>query len=71
LDYFTRELARMPDIGRNMPADTDYLLKYGRTSNHWNEYVFLAYVNHQKDAVFLAGIPDILESLPQRDCAQT
>jgi hypothetical protein len=32
---------------------------------HWNEYIFLAYVNHQSDAIFLAGIPDIRESLPQ------
>ena len=70
LDYFARELARMPDIARNKPADTDYLLKHGPTANHWNEYVFLAYVNHQNDAVFLRGIPDILESLPQRDCAK-
>lgn len=70
LDYFAREISRMPDIGRNKPADADYLLKHGPSLNHWNEYVFLAYVNHQNDAVFLAGIPDILESLPQRDCAR-
>ena len=70
LDYFAREISRMPYIGRNKPADADYLLKHGPSLNHWNEYVFLAYVNHQNDAVFLAGIPDILESLPQRDCAR-
>ncbi|MEI8397069.1 MAG: hypothetical protein WCF85_20275 [Rhodospirillaceae bacterium] len=70
LDYYARVLSRMPDIGRNKPADTDYLLKHGLCPNYWNEYVLLAYVNHQTDAVFLAGIPDILESLPQRDCAR-
>jgi hypothetical protein len=32
--------------------------------NYWNEYIFLAYVNHRTDATFMAGIPDIRESLP-------
>ena len=40
------------------------LMKFGRSTNHWNEYVFLAYVNHQHDAVFLTGSPDVKGSLP-------
>ena len=30
----------------------------------WNDYVFEAYVNHQADAIYLAGLPDIPESRP-------
>ena len=41
-----------------------HLLKYGLSSNQWNEFVFLAYHHHQHDAVFLAGIPDVRDSLP-------
>jgi hypothetical protein len=40
------------------------LMKYGLSTNHWNEYIFLAYVNHQHDAIFLTGIPDVKGSLP-------
>jgi len=40
------------------------LMKHGLSTNHWNEYVFLAYVNHQHDAIFLKGIPDVKGSLP-------
>jgi hypothetical protein len=40
------------------------LMKYGLSTNHWNEYIFLAYVNHQHDAIFLTGSPDVKGSLP-------
>jgi hypothetical protein len=40
------------------------LMKYGLSTNHWNEYIFLAYVNHQHDVIFLTGIPDVKGSLP-------
>ncbi len=43
---------------------TSYVMKYGPSVNHWNEYIFCAYVGHCKEAVFLTGIPDIKESLP-------
>ena len=67
LDYIERELARISTQKTKKPLDAEYLLKHGPTLNHWNEYVFLAYVNHQTDAVFLTGIPDIRESLPHAD----
>lgn len=41
-----------------------FLMKYGLSRNYWNEYVFLAYMNHQHDMIFLAGFPDIPSSLP-------
>lgn len=65
LDYIGREVARMTAAGGRKAVDAETLLKVGPTANHWNEYIFLAYVNHQPDAIFLAGVPDIRESLPQ------
>jgi len=41
-----------------------WLMKYGRSRHYWNEYVFLEYMNHQPDAIFLAGFPDRPSSLP-------
>ena len=40
------------------------LLKFGTSTNHWNEFVFLAYHHHQADAIFLTGIPDLRATLP-------
>lgn len=45
-------------------ADYDLHMKYGPTRKYWNDYVFEAYVNHQPDAIFLAGLPDDPESRP-------
>ncbi len=41
-----------------------YFLKHGREPNQWNEFIFQAYHHHQPDAIFLAGLPDMPESLP-------
>ncbi len=40
------------------------LLKFGLEPNYWNEFVFKAYHHHQHDAIFLAGIPDMKNTLP-------
>ncbi len=40
------------------------LLKYGLNLNYWNEFVFQAYHHHQRDAIFLAGVPDLKATLP-------
>ncbi len=66
VDYLERELARMMARERRLRTDDSrgHLLKYGLTPNHWNEYIFRAYVNHRNEAVFLTGIPDIPETLP-------
>ena len=45
----------------------DRLMKYGLGKNYWNEYLFLAYVNHKEDRIFLSGFPDIPSSLPHSD----
>jgi hypothetical protein len=40
------------------------LLKYGRESDFWNEFIFKAYHHHRHDAIFLTGLPDVPGSLP-------
>lgn len=45
-------------------AAYEELLKFGLSRSHWNEYVFEAYANHQKEAIFLKGLPDVEESRP-------
>lgn len=65
LDHIERETARMSASGPGKAIDAGVLLKHGPTANHWNECIFLACVNHQTDAVFLAEVPDIRESLRQ------
>jgi hypothetical protein len=40
------------------------LLKFGLSTNYWNEFVFQAYNHHQAQAIFLAGIPDLKATLP-------
>lgn len=64
LDYRDRELSRMAAAARRRPVEVEALLKHGPTTHHWNEYIFAGYVNHQTDAIFLAGIPDDPKSLP-------
>ncbi len=65
IDYLEREGARMK--AKNRPRTDDahgHLMKYGPEPNHWNEYIHCAYTGHQREAIFLTGIPDIRESLP-------
>ena len=63
--YLGRESARMKE--RKAPRTEDahgQLMKYGPDPNHWNEYIFCAFVGYQHEAIFLTGIPDIRQSLP-------
>jgi len=62
LEYFERNLKK---TGRGDKASAyEFLVKYGLDRTYWNEYVFLAYVNHQQDMILLAGFPDTPASLP-------
>ena len=65
LAYLERERNR---VGSKLPSRkmdaTTTIMKFGPTANHWNEYIFCAYVGHCKEAVFLTGIPDMKETLP-------
>ena len=65
VDYLERELARMK--AKKLPRTKDphgHLMKYGPEPNHWNEFIFSAYIGHLHEAIFLTGIPDIRDSLP-------
>ena len=42
----------------------DEFLKYGHDPRSWSEFIFLGYHHHRPDAVFLAGLPDVKDSLP-------
>jgi hypothetical protein len=62
LGYFARTLPQMKS--RDEITAYERLMKYGLSCHYWNEYIFLAYVNHREDCVFLAGVPDSPRSLP-------
>jgi len=40
------------------------LLKFGLSTNYWNEFVTKGYHHHQAQAIYLAGIPDLKATLP-------
>ena len=63
--YLERSLDRL--TGADPRAKLFHLLKYGRHTNGWNEYIFQAYCGHESGAVFLAGLPDVPKSLPHAD----
>jgi hypothetical protein len=60
--YLNRAMLNM--AGRDESQRLYDFLKYGSWTHHWNEFVFQGYHNHQHDAIFLAGIPDVKGSLP-------
>jgi hypothetical protein len=62
IDFIARNLSNIK-ISDRMKA-YDHFMKYGLTKHYWLEYVFLAYVNHQENVVWLTGFPDRLETLP-------
>lgn len=65
LEFFERNLKK---IGADdLELAYEDLMKYGLSRNYWNEFVFLAYRNHQHDMIFLEGIPDIPSSMPHSE----
>jgi hypothetical protein len=54
----------LPFRAEDERAGLHRLLKDGPDANYWNEYVPKAYHHHQPDAIFLAGIPDLKDTLP-------
>jgi hypothetical protein len=54
----------LPFRAEDQRAGLQRLLKDGPDANYWNEYVLKAYHHHQPDAIFLAGIPDLKDTLP-------
>ena len=60
--YFTGVLSGTPKHAQLDAYESH--MKYGPARRYWNEFVFEGYVNHQKEAIFLAGLPDIPVSRP-------
>lgn len=60
--YLNRSLLEAGDS--NASFDLNWLMKFGKSLNHWNEFVLQAYQHSQSDAIFLAGLPDVKGSLP-------
>lgn len=62
--YFDRTLPKVDPGDRH--AAHAALMKRGLRNdpNFWNEYIFEAYDDHQYDAVFLTGLPDVEASRP-------
>jgi len=61
IEYLGRAGAATP------PSAYERYMKFGPHPTFWPEYVFQAYVNHRKEAVYLTGIPDRPRSLPHSD----
>jgi hypothetical protein len=40
------------------------LMKWGLSLRYWPEYIFEAYCGHEREAVYLTGLPDVAESRP-------
>ena len=66
LAYFRRTLPATAGF-----ADYERHMKYGPSREYWNDYVFEGYVNHQADAIYIAGLPDIPESRPHSEISKT
>ncbi|MFQ5423960.1 MAG: hypothetical protein ACE5F9_08260 [Phycisphaerae bacterium] len=55
----------MLEAGKSDATQNLYgLMKYGKSPNDWNEFVFLAYHHSQPNVIFLTGLPDVKGSLP-------
>ncbi|MBI3273308.1 MAG: hypothetical protein HYZ53_30245 [Planctomycetes bacterium] len=63
--YFHRTLPAAPPQARLDAYESH--LKYGPSRTYWNDFVFEGYVNHQREVIFLAGLPDVPESRPHSD----
>lgn len=56
-------------LGQTAEADRikayEQFMKYGLNRHYWNEFIFQGYANHTDHVVYLAGIPDRPDTLPQ------
>ncbi len=60
--YLNKSLLEARDSDAS--SDLHALLKFGKSVNGWNEFVFQAFHHSQGNAIFLAGLPDVKGSLP-------
>ena len=62
LAYLDRTLSKMRLKDKSLAYHR--LFKNGQSRNYWNEYIFEAYFNHEAEACYLKGVPDIDQSRP-------
>jgi hypothetical protein len=62
LAYFKRTLFGAPMEDRI--AAYDHHMKFGPPRDYWPDFVCEAYVNHRREVISLAGLPDLPESRP-------
>ncbi len=67
-DYFDRTLKKIR--ADNRIEAYEQLMKYGLNRHYWNEYIFEAYFNHNKESILLVGFPDIPLSRPHSEETQ-
>ncbi|MBI3845322.1 MAG: hypothetical protein HY292_11870 [Planctomycetes bacterium] len=61
-NYFNRSVSKLAIPDEHLAYE--HLMKFGLSADHWNEYIFEAYLSHVPKAIFLAGLPDVAESRP-------
>lgn len=62
VSFLDRTLSKTEETDRIKAYEK--LMKYGLSRHYWNEFIFEGYANYTEQVVFLAGIPDLPESLP-------
>lgn len=60
--YFRRILPDAPQEARSEAYEQH--MKFGPSRRYWNEFLLDAYLNFRTEVIYLAGVPDIPESLP-------
>jgi hypothetical protein len=62
LGFFERMVPKVR--ARDAAQAFELLMKYGVGPNYWNEYIFEGYSDHDDQAIWLRGLPDVAESRP-------
>ncbi|MBM9536122.1 hypothetical protein [Desulfobulbus alkaliphilus] len=65
LAFFERTLPKTGESDRRRAYEM--LMKDGLGQHYWNEFIFTSYANYTDNVVFLAGIPDLPESMPHSE----
>lgn len=65
IQFIERNIAKIKNKDKQQAYN--HFMKYGLTKMYWPEYIFLSYVNHTPNMIWLTGFPDRPESLPHAD----
>jgi hypothetical protein len=62
VSFFERNSIYMKDSQLEMKLQS--FLKHGLSTNYWNEFIVEAYAGYRLEAIFLQGIPDLVNTRP-------